>query len=139
MAANKTQPTDTPIEDFITAIPDPKRREEAVVLLPLMRRASGEKPVIWGDAIVGFGLYSYRYASGRSGQFFLTGFAPRKAEMTVHIMPGFSEAGPLLERLGPHRTGRSCLYIRRLDKIDLAVLEELVCASVEKMRTLYPD
>lgn len=135
--ANKTQPTDRPVAEFIASIDNSRRKADAEVLLPLMERASGERPIMWGDSIVGFGRYDYRYESGRSGQFFLTGFSPRKTEMVVYVIPGFDEFGALLGRLGPHRLGRSCLYIRRLETTDLDVLEALVRRSVETMRAKH--
>ncbi len=92
---------------------------------------------MWGDSIVGFGSYHYRYASGREGDWFLTGFAPRKRELTVYIMPGFSQYGELMAVLGRHRTGKSCLYLRRLDDIEMAVLRDLIERSVDFMRKTY--
>ncbi|MFQ5749577.1 MAG: DUF1801 domain-containing protein [Planctomycetota bacterium] len=97
-------------------------------------RASGAAPRMWGASMVGFGSYHYKYASGREGDWFLTGFAPRKKDLTIYIMAGFDRCQALPERLGKHKTGKSCLYVKRLADVDLAVLEELVTASVEHMK-----
>ena len=104
-----------------------------------MQRASGFKPAIWGASIIGFGEYHYRYASGREGDFLLTGFAPRKAAMTIYIMPGFKRYAALLGKLGKFKTSVSCLYVTRLENIDLATLEQLVAQSVEDMKSIYPQ
>ncbi len=112
------------------------RREDATLLLDLMRRASGEPPVLWGS-MIGFGHYSYRTDSGHEGEMFLTGFAPRKANMVVYVMPGFDGWAGDPKALGPHKTGKSCLYLGRLSRIDLAALERIVEASVTEMRRRY--
>jgi len=139
MAENKIQPTDADVGAYIATIAHPRRREESELLLPLMKRATGFSPCMWGDSIVGYGQYHYHYASGRQGDFLMTGFAPRKAAMTVYIMPGFDRYGDLLAKLGKHRHSVSCLYITRFANVDLAVLEELVATSVEDMKTIYPQ
>lgn len=105
----------------------------------MMQAATGDKPVLWGTAIVGFGCYHYRYDSGREGDWPITGFSPRKRELSVYIMSGFDRHADLLARLGRHRTGVSCLYLRRLDEIDMDVLDTLVKASVDSMRERYPS
>ena len=137
MAENKTQPTSASVADFIAAIEHPTRREDSQSLLQLMTRLTGMKPCMWGESIVGYGLYHYRYESGREGSYFLTGFAPRKAASTVYIMPGFKPYADQLSRLGPHRHSSSCLYITRLSRIDLTVLEEIVADSVQRMQRKY--
>ena len=105
-----------------------------------MRRATGEKPVMWGPSIVGFGSYHYRYESGREGDWMLAGFSPRKRELTVYVMAGFEGAEKILARLGPHRASAgSCLYLKRLADIDLAALEELVRTSVARLRRAHPE
>ena len=134
----KTQPTETPVAAFLDGVESDRRRQEAQTLLELLGRVTGEPPVMWGPSIVGFGRYHYKYESGREGDFFLTGFSPRKSALTVYIMPGFGAYDDLMGRLGKHKTGRSCLYINKLTDVDLDVLERLVAASVAWMRQRYP-
>ncbi len=138
MAEMKTQPTEASVAAFLDGVESERRRQDAETLLDLMGRITGEAPVMWGPSIVGFGRYHYRYESGREGDFFLTGFSPRKSATTVYIMPGFSAYDDLMGRLGKHKIGRSCLYINKLADIDLEVLERLVAASVVWMRQRYP-
>lgn len=121
---------------------DPSRRAEAETLLALFQRVTGWTAQLWGPSIVGFGRYQYRYESGHAGQALATGFSPRKPELVIYILPGYANAGPLLARLGPHRIGKSCLYLKRLDRVDLGVLEELIRAGLEdlaKRWTLQPN
>lgn len=136
MAKNKTAPGTASVDDFIDGIDDPQRRADCRELLETLREICGCGPVMWGN-MVGFGTYHYRYASGREGDFFITGFAPRKSALTVYIMPGFDDFAEQLERLGPHKTGRSCLYLKRLDDVNRDVLRGLVRRSVEVMRDRY--
>lgn len=137
MAENKTQPTDADVGAYIAAVEPARRREESETLLALMTRVTGFEPVMWGESIVGFGRYHYKYKSGREGDYFLTGFAPRKAAMTVYVMPGFKQYGAELKRLGKHRHSVSCLYLNRLDAVDLDALEEIVADSVRRMKEMY--
>ena len=134
MAGLKTQPTSESVDRFLATSCGVERIGDCRKLLELMRSATGAKPVMWGDSIVGFGRYEYRYASGREGSWFLVGFSPRKRDLTLYIMSGFDGYDELLGRLGRYRTGKSCLYIKRLDEIDLQVLEQLVSTSVAHMR-----
>jgi hypothetical protein len=129
MAENATRPTDADVHAFIDAVDDPRRREEARTVLALMREVTGEDPVMWGPTMVGFGSVHYRYESGREGDMFAAGFSPRKTALTVYLSDGFDEREDLLRRLGPHTTGRSCLYLKRLDAVDLTVLRALVESS----------
>lgn len=115
------------------------RRQDSREILALMHRITGEDPVMWDPSIVGFGRYHYKYESGREGDFMLTGFSPRKTALTLYIMPGFSEYGDLMSRLGKHKTGRSCLYLKKLSDVDGTVLEEIIRQSVAFMREKYPD
>jgi hypothetical protein len=138
MADLKTQPSDASVDQFIQAVPDEQRRQDAVALLALMQRITQQEPQLWGGTMVGFGRYHYTYASGRSGTWFVTGFAPRKRETTVYIMPGFEPYAALLEQLGKHRLGKSCLYIKRLSDVDRQVLETLIAQSVTDMAARYP-
>ena len=136
-ANNKTQPTDSAVTEYLAGIENSGRREDAHVLLDMMQEASGESAVMWGPSIVGFGQYHYVYESGREGDSFLVGFAPRKANMVVYIMPGFEAYQDLLDRLGRYRSGSSCLYLGRLHGVDLKVLRELIEKSVRAMRKKY--
>ena len=138
MAENKTQPTDADPRAFIAGVEDEQKRADCEVLLEMMERVSGEPPVMWGDSIVGFGSYHYKYASGREGDHLLTGFSPRKANLTIYIMPGFKKYEDELSRLGKHKNSVSCLYVKRLSDIDLDILEPMVADSVRRMREMYP-
>lgn len=138
MAENKTQPTDADPRAFIAGVEDEQKRADCEVLLEMMERVSGEPPVMWGDSIVGFGSYHYKYASGREGDHLLTGFSPRKANLTIYIMPGFKRYEDELSGLGKHKHSVSCLYVKRLSDIDLDVLEPMVADSVKRMREMYP-
>lgn len=139
MAANKTQPTAVLPADYVAALTDPIRKADSVVLLELMGRLTGEEPKMWGPSIIGFGNYHYKYASGREGDFFHTGFAPRKAEMVVYLVAESDDQPALREKLGKHRMGKSCLYIKKLEAIDMDVLEELITKSVATIRARYPS
>lgn len=136
MAGLKTRPSGASVEAFVEGIADDTRRGECRAVLDLMRRVTGAEPEMWGASIVGFGSYHYRYASGREGDWFLTGFSPRRRDLTLYIMSGFEGHQDLLLRLGPHKTGKSCLYVKRLSDLDVAVLEELVAASVAHLRAV---
>ena len=139
MAELKTQPGDASVDRFLEGIEDEERRADCRAVHRMMERVTGEPPRMWGGSIVGFGSYHYRYESGREGDWFLTGFAPRKRDLTLYIMAGFERYDDLMARLGKHKTGRSCLYVKRLSDLDAAVLEELVRASVAHMRETYPS
>lgn len=138
MAELKTKPTRAGVRAFLRAIEDPVRRADCLELLAMMRDASGKPARMWGTSIVGFGSYHYRYASGREGDWMVTGFAPRKRDISVYIMPGFDDYAPLLDKLGRHKTGRSCLTIRTLDEIDRKTLKRLVSRAIEDMYERYP-
>ena len=133
MAELKTQPTQSSVDDFLAGV-DEERRDDCQTLVDLMSQATGESPKMWGPSIVGFGSYRYEYESGRSGDWFLTGFSPRKRNLTLYIMAGFDRYDDLMERLGKHSTGKSCLYVKRLADVDMDVLSELVHASVDHMK-----
>ena len=138
MTQLKTQRSDDSVEEYLSRLDDPRKQEDCFVLLRMMREVTGEEPAIWGGTIVGFGFYKYRYNSGRRGEWFITGFAPRKRDLTVYIMPGFDAYQPLMQRLGKHKTGKSCLYLSKLEAIDLPTLRELVSRSVADMRENNP-
>ena len=130
MAELKTKQNAQSVDEFLKAIPDERRRKDCFTVLELMKKATDKEPKMWGEAIVGFGAYHYKYASGREGDWFLTGFSPRKQNLTLYIMSGFEEYDDLLNKLGKHKTGKACLYINKLEDIDLSVLQELVTKSV---------
>lgn len=131
MTELKTQKNDTSVEAFLNRIEDEKKRNDSFAILELMKEATGTEPAMWGSTIIGFGKYHYKYASGREGDWLLTGFSPRKQNITLYIMSGFDPYDDLLGKLGKHSTGKSCLYIKRLSDVNPDVLRELVKQSVE--------
>lgn len=133
MAELKTKKNDQSVEGFLASIENKQKREDSRTILALMEEVTGEEAVMWGTSIIGFGSYHYKYASGREGDWFLTGFSPRKQNLTLYIMAGFEEYEPLLTRLGKHSTGKSCLYVKKIEDIDLDVLRTLVERSVKHM------
>jgi hypothetical protein len=133
MAELKTKKTEASVDDFIAGIADEQRRADCRTLLAMMKRVTKAPPKMWGASMVGFGSYHYRYASGREGDWFLSGFSPRKQDLTVYVMAGFEDYPELMARLGKYKTGKSCLYLKRLSDIDAAVLEKLIAASVKDM------
>lgn len=137
MAKNKTQPTKASVTDFINAIEDKEMRADVRRVAAMMRKATGKRAKMWGPSIVGYGTYHYKYASGREGDFLMAGFSPRKQALTVYIMPGFSKFDALMKKLGKYKTGKSCLYIKRLSDVDESVLEQLIDGSVRHMRENY--
>ena len=138
----KTKATEISVADFIAAVPDARRREEAVIVDAIHRRVTGQPPKMWGPSIIGYGSYDYVYDSGHSGTMCRAGFSPRKAAMTLYLMGHYCdrqpEADALLARLGKHKTGKSCLYLGKLADVDLAVLEQLVALSWDVMNERYP-
>lgn len=138
MAETKTKPTLVTVDAFIAGVEPPQRQEDARALDAVFRRVTGWQPVMWGPTMVGYGSYTYRYATGHGGTALATGFSPRKAELSLYIMPGYQAYGSILDRLGKHRLGKACLYIRRLDDIDMDVLADLVRAGVDDLGKLWP-
>jgi len=136
VAELKTRPTTRSVAAFIAAMPDSERRRDCRAVLRIMKEATRAQPKMWGTSIVGFGSFRYRGASRREVDWFLTGFSPRKQSLTLYIMSGFAGAGALLRRLGRHTTGVSCLYLKRLDDVDLAVLKRLIRESVRHLAVL---
>jgi nucleoid DNA-binding protein len=134
MSEAKTRPTEQSVDEFLDAIPDERRRQDCRAVAALMSEVTGAAPQMWGASIVGFGSYHYRYASGREGDWMLTGFSPRKDSLTVYLSYGLEQQADLLERLGKHKIGKACLYIKRLEDIDPGVLRELVARSVEETK-----
>jgi hypothetical protein len=129
MAGNKTVPNDQSVEQFLNAVADERKRQDGFKLLELMKQITGLEPVMWGSSIVGFGSYHYKYESGREGDMILAGFSPRKQNLTIYNMGGLAEFDDLLKKLGKHTTGGGCLYIKRLDDVDLPTLKSLIQES----------
>ncbi|MEX0703198.1 MAG: DUF1801 domain-containing protein [Planctomycetales bacterium] len=134
MAELKTKPTGESVESFLDAIADERKRADAYAILALMREVTGEAPRMWGPSIVGFGSYHYKYATGREGDWPLTGFSPRKRNLTLYVGCDIERYANLLKKLGKHTTGKGCLYVKRLDDIHLPTLKELVKRSVKDLR-----
>jgi len=138
MAELKTKATGISVDDFIEGVADPVRRADAKTVATLMTRVSGAPAAMWGPTIVGFGSYRYRYDSGHEGEMRRLGFSPRKAELVLYVLNGSPEQDAQLARLGRHKTGKSCLYIKKLADVDMAVLEELVRDQLASMNARYP-
>ena len=138
MSDNKTTVTDVAVDEYLSQVKPERRRVDAQRLDQIFREVSGFAPRMWGPSIVGYGRYHYRYESGREGDFLATGFAPRKANLVIYIMPGYTDFSAILARLGKHKIGKSCLYINKLDDIDLDVLKELIAAGIEDLGRHWP-
>jgi Domain of unknown function (DU1801) len=138
MSENKTKPTEVSPAEFITSVEPDRRRNEGRILLDLFAKTTGWTPRMWGPSIIGYGEYHYKYDSGREGDFMATGFSPRKAKLSIYILPGYADYGPILNRLGKHSLGKSCLYLNKLDDIDLDVLAELITAGIADLAKKYP-
>ncbi|NIP17603.1 MAG: DUF1801 domain-containing protein [Xanthomonadales bacterium] len=137
MSAPKNTQNESDVGIFLASITDDQKREDALELAQMMSEVTGSEPAMWGKNMVGFGSYHYVYASGREGNWFITGFSPRKQNLTIYIMPGFLAYTDLMDGLGKHSTGKSCLYVKRLEDIDRAALRKLVKKSVEDMRSRH--
>jgi hypothetical protein len=135
----KTKATGVSVDAFLDAIPDERRRNDARAVLKMMQDITGELPRMWGPSIVGFGKYHYRYASGQEGDMCIAGFSPRSTALTVYLVPGFQRSADLMGRLGKFTTGKSCLYVKRLDDVDSGVLRQLIEKSIAECRSMYPD
>lgn len=133
MAELKTRATNESVTDFLNKVTDKGRRDDCFSVLEIMKDVTGEEPKMWGPSIVGFGRYHYKYQSGRGGEWMITGFSPRKGDLTLYIMPGLDAFPDLMKRLGKFKTGKSCLYIKKLEDVDPGVLRQLVKQSVKKM------
>jgi hypothetical protein len=133
MAELKTKPTGKSVEKFIAGIADEGMREDARAVLKMMKRATGAEPKLWGTSIVGFGDYRYKYASGREGDWFLTGFSPRKQGLSIYLMSGLASQEALLKKLGKHKTGMGCLYIKRLADVDSSILAKMIERTVRTL------
>lgn len=136
---NKTKENEVSVDDFISAVTDEPQRLDAIKIADMMTRVSGYPPKMWGPSIIGFGSYHYKYDSGREGDMCRIGFSPRKGKTVLYIVDGFAEHGALLEKLGKFKTGKSCLYVKRLSDVDEKVLEEICVRSLAWMAQKYPD
>lgn len=137
MAELKTKPNKASVQDFLNNIEDSRKRSDSLKIVQIMQRAAHEEPMMWGKSIVGFGRYAYKYKSGHSGEWMMTGFSPRKQNLTIYIMSGFEQHTDLMSKLGRYKTGVSCLYIKKLEDIDQDVLCSLVEQSMAYMRRNY--
>ena len=138
MAANKTVETDGDVAAFVAKVADPVQRADAEALIQMMAAASGHPPKMWGPSIIGFGSYHYKYDSGREGDSCRIGFSPRKGQTVVYLVDGYQDRSDQLARLGKHKIGKSCLYIKRLSDVDQAVLGEMIADSLARMNAKYP-
>lgn len=137
MASLKTAKNDGSIDDFLNSVENKRRREDAYTLLDLMRQITGKEGSLWGASIIGFGSYHYVYESGREGDWFLTGFSPRKQSLTIYIMGNSAKEADLLLQLGKHKRSKGCLYINKLADVDLSVLEQIIRHSVSHLQAKY--
>lgn len=136
----KTKKRKASVAKFLNGIKDEQKRKDAKEINKIIKEVTGEKPVMWGSSIVGYGTYHYKYASGREGDWMITGFSPRAQNLTIYIMPGyqFPRYKALLKDLGPHKLGKSCLYIKRLSDVHIPTLKRLIKTGYQDMRKRYP-
>lgn len=137
MAELKTKKNQASVQAFLEQVTDPVKQEDALWVSQVMGEVVGEPAVMYGSSIVGFGSYDFTYASGKAGSWFLVGFSPRKQNLVLYIMPGFSKYEELLAQLGKHKIGKSCLYVKKLADIDRTILKQLIAESVAFMRQKY--
>ncbi len=133
-AVNKTKPTNKDVAAFLEQVEPAQKRQDCQAILEMMQQATKAAPKMWGDSMIGFGEYHYKYASGREGDWFLTGFAPRKQNISLYIMAGFKRYEELMAKLGKYKTGKSCLYINKLADVDEAVLKKLIQLSASYVK-----
>ena len=138
MSDLKTQSTDESVDEFLNSIADEQKKQDSFALKEIFEKVTKKPAVMWGKSIVGFGEYSYKYASGREGDWMSTGFSPRKQNLTIYIMPGFDKYADDLNKLGKHTHSVSCFYVKRLSDIDIKVLEKLITQSVKQLGEIYP-
>src|SRR5688572_22373135 len=138
MPEQKTKPTAVTVQSFLDKVPDEGVRDDCHELVKIMKKITGEAPKMWGASIVGFGEYHYKYPSGHEGYSCLTGFSPRKQNLSLYVMPGFAEKIDLLEKLGKHKAAKGCLYIKKLEDVDVDVLKTLIKATVDYLKIKYP-
>ena len=137
MAELKTKPTEASVLAFLNAVDNDRRRRDSIHVMEMMRRITGWEPRMWGPSIIGFGAYRYKYDSGREGRYLVTGLSPRKQALSVYVMTGFSKFPDLMNSLGKYKTGKSCLYINKLEDVDPRSLEDLIRLSVDRMKDKY--
>ena len=137
MAELKTKKTSASVAAYLNAITDKQKRSDCKAVARMMRGATGKRARMWGGSLVGYGSYDYKYASGREGTWFTCGFSPRAQNITIYIMPGFSGFKKLMNKLGKYKTGKSCLYTKKLEDVDQKTLEKLIAGSVKEMRRRY--
>lgn len=137
MSQNKTHPTDQSVKSFIDSLDDQQKIADSYSLIELMKQITGCEPKMWGPSIIGFDQYHYKYESGREGDFLKVGFSPRKRELSIYLMCSFDKNDELMKKLGKHRTGKSCLYVKRLEDINMDVLRDLVQESVKYVDERY--
>ena len=138
MAENKTKETAEPVEDFLYAVDNATRRADGLALNDIFKEVTGYAPRMWGPSIIGYGSYHYTYASGREGDSLATGFSPRKANISIYVMPGYANYSEILSRLGKHKMGKSCLYVNKLADVDVEVLKELIRAGLGDLDKKWP-
>jgi hypothetical protein len=137
MAELKTKLNDASVLDFLSTIEEESKRDDCYEIMNMMQEATGDEPKMWGSSIIGFGIYHYKYASGREGDWMRIGFSPRKQNITLYLMAGTNKHPELLEKIGKYKTGKSCFYIRKLDDIDRHVLKQLIDASLSELKRLH--
>lgn len=137
MADLKTTVNKASVTAYLKSVDDEQKRKDCREVIALMREITGKRPKMWGASIIGFGSYHYRYRSGREGDWPLTGLSPRKQNLTIYIMPGFSRYASLMKKLGKYKTGKSCLYVKTLDDVDRGTLRQLIARSVADMKKMY--
>ena len=138
MTENKTKETKASVDKFISNIKEEVIREDCYKLIELMKSVTKEEPKMWGPSIIGFGTYHYKYASGREGDMCLTGFSPRKQNFTIYLMGGLEKQKTQLEKLGKHKIGKACLYLKSLNEVNQKILKEMIVQSVKEMKRIYP-
>ncbi|WP_268846702.1 DUF1801 domain-containing protein [Flavobacterium aestivum] len=139
MAKNKTIETENSVADFLVSISNAKRHEDCIFIIDLLSKLSGFEPKMWGTGIVGFGIYNYKYESGHAGNAPLVGLASRKNALTIYLASTFEEKELLLSKLEKHKTSKACLYIQKIEDIDIEILSQLVKKSIEHIKELYPN
>lgn len=139
MAELKTKVNDQSVAKFLGSVKEEQTRADCFAVMEMMKQATGAEPKMWGSSIVGFGSYHYRYESGREGDWFLTGFSPRKQSLTLYIMAGFEQYEELMKKLGKYKTGKSCLYVKKLAEVDQPTLRKLIQQSVKYLRKTRKD
>lgn len=136
---NKTQATKASVAAYIDAVADPEQKKDAKTIAALMQKHSGEKPAMWGPSIIGFGKYRYKYDSGREGEMCRIGFSPRKGQTVLYMINGYEDKPEMMAKLGKFKTGKSCLYVKRLSDLNMPVLEQLIADSLKYMNAKYPQ